>query len=162
MRFAPVALAAFALLSGCLESDPPAAEATVDDGRMGRDLAMDEPQSQSSEIHWDASLGPMGLADLQFGANNGASLDVDDGRETLLANVTWSCGTPMCDLHVYLCDPDEAETVGAGAPDCAEHALGASPVSFEVADPMEGHWLVTVMGDSPSIDLVGTIEFYVE
>lgn len=45
--------------------------------------------------------------DAQYQATNAAEIDVDEGAQSLAVTTEWTCRTPLCDMHVYLCSPDE-------------------------------------------------------
>jgi hypothetical protein len=171
MRFAHAclaALSALALLSGCLESGPTADDlADADRTSVAVDEeAMAPAQADTRDFAWAASVAAGTGANVQLMATNGAHLDVDEGRSALLANVTWSCATPLCDMHVWLCSPEEIAATPFDPTDivnprqCAVHEVGPGPYAFEVTDPMPGEWVVTVMSDGPTVDVSGTIEFY--
>lgn len=137
------------LLAGCASPSPAPMEAeasaVVD--------APAPPQSASQEFSWS----------LQVAGRNIERFDVDEGRSQLTADVTWSCTVPVaCDLHVWLCDPEELEALPANpaTPDCAAHEVGDGAVAFAVDDPMEGDWAVVFASDLPDVEVSGTIDFY--
>jgi hypothetical protein len=80
---------------------------------------------------------------------------VGTGAHLLTAEVEWTCGSPTCDLHAYLCSPDEdAADPLAG---CAIHAMGGSPLALVAEEPAPGKWVVYVASDAPGFDVAGTI-----
>lgn len=146
-----------ALAAGCLgdhaaeqAADLPAADAD----RLGTAPGA-EPTSQTTDFGWAAAVGvPTAGQDVEFMASNGDGRELGQGVRMLTANVTWTCGAAVCDLHAYLCAPGEAE----GPLDrCALHAMGPSPLALVAADPEAGEWVVHLSSDGPVVDVSGTI-----
>lgn len=154
LRSAAPCLVLLALAAGCAQ---PAEEAAPAPERLSEEP---EPETATSEedFGWTAGVGvPTTGQDAQLQASNAASLDVPDDMELLTANVTWSCATPLCEMHVYLCDPEESLSPFAPFDGCAIHALGDSPVTLEADMPMPGDWTVVLHSDAPVLEVAGTI-----
>lgn len=111
---------------------------------------------------WSAAVGVPGTGiDAQRDASNAMTMDVPEGAKMLTVVATWTCATPMCDLHFYL---DPADTAGTLTPNLARngaHTMGASPLTLTVEAPAAGEWWAAVHADSVNTGLSGTFAYVV-
>jgi hypothetical protein len=150
--FLPLSLSL--LLAGCA-GEGPAAPPPVEDGRTGEPPAP-EPAEAESDFGWLAA-GGAGGTDAQAMSSNAMAHEVGKGAARLVANVTWMCASPSCELHAYLCAPDESPVPPPLGSGCSGHAVGASPLSLVAEGPEPGEWRVSLHSDGATAGVSGTI-----
>jgi hypothetical protein len=150
---APALFLSLALLAGCLGNQDAAVvpAAAPEPAAVG---APEGPMNQTTDFGWMAAVGvPTAGQSVQVLASNADEREVGPDAHMLTAEVEWACSTPSCDLHAYLCSPDEDPTPLAP---CKLHAMGPSPLSLMAQDPAPGRWFVWVASDGPQADVSGT------
>lgn len=153
LPLAAALLLSVSLLAGC--AGPEASVAPAPEPVRTGEGPEPEPMTQTADFGWAAATGTPG-SDVQFMTSNGDLREVGKEAASLVADIAWDCGSPSCNLHAYLCAPDEVGASPVG-PACAIHAMGPSPLQLTAEDPVAGEWLVHLASDGPTADVVGTI-----
>ena len=108
-----------------------------------------QTRQSSDGFGWALSAGvPTTGMDVQILATNAVRVPVENDAQNLTVDVTWSCASPLCDMHVYLRDPADND---------AGHAAAGASASFAVERPAPGDWTVVLHGDNVAVEVDGTV-----